>query len=82
MIVNEREGEDLVEEDKDAGGGGGNSGRVDCVVSPWSEWSICSVPCGGGFRTRIRTVVHQPTPDGRRCPRKLTKRKPCSMPPC
>lgn len=29
---------------------------VDCVVSRWSQWSACSVSCGRGFKTKIRTI--------------------------
>lgn len=41
---------------------------VDCVVSNWSAWSSCSRTCGGGSRSRTRTVVSQPQNGGLACP--------------
>ena len=40
----------------------------DCQVSPWSAWSACSVLCGGGERTRNRTVTADATCGGANCP--------------
>jgi hypothetical protein len=37
---------------------------VDCVVS---EWSDCTVPCGGGTQTRTRSIVTQPANGGAAC---------------
>lgn len=28
-----------------------------CVVSPWSAWSACNQTCGGGTRSRERTII-------------------------
>jgi hypothetical protein len=29
----------------------------DCSLMPWTEWSPCSMACGGGHQERIRTVT-------------------------
>eukprot|EP00455_Lapot_gusevi_P045584 TRINITY_DN5858_c0_g1_i2.p1 TRINITY_DN5858_c0_g1~~TRINITY_DN5858_c0_g1_i2.p1 ORF type:complete len:263 (+),score=49.03 TRINITY_DN5858_c0_g1_i2:85-873(+) len=39
----------------------------DCRLSGWSEWSTCTKPCGGGTKTKTRTVVAQPKNGGRKC---------------
>lgn len=40
---------------------------VDCETSSWSNWTQCTVPCGGGNRSRTRTVLKQPEWGGRKC---------------
>jgi hypothetical protein len=54
---------------------------VDCEVSNWSEWSLCSVECGGGIQTRTRTVMTEPQYGGTPCP-PLTETQPCNEQPC
>lgn len=50
----------------------------DCVVSDWSEWSLCSEQCGGrpGNRTRRRHLVA----NGPECPSDLFQTELCSDP--
>ncbi|CAH0669422.1 unnamed protein product [Spodoptera exigua] len=49
----------------------------DCQVSPWGEWSKCSVSCGTGYQERTRTVLVQPGPGGAACPRAMARRRRC-----
>ena len=52
----------------DEGGVCSTSAPVDCQVSDWSAWSECSHFCGGGVRTRTRTILVQPSNGGAACP--------------
>nr|XP_049697073.1 spondin-1 [Helicoverpa armigera]XP_049697074.1 spondin-1 [Helicoverpa armigera]XP_049697075.1 spondin-1 [Helicoverpa armigera]XP_049697076.1 spondin-1 [Helicoverpa armigera] len=59
-----------------------NNGSVqpqagDCAVSPWGEWSKCSVSCGTGYQERVRTILVRPSPGGAPCPRALSRRRRC-----
>jgi len=54
---------------------------VDCEVSGWSDFSACSLPCGGGTQTRTRTVTKQPTFSGAACP-PLTEQQNCNTQGC
>jgi len=56
----------------------------DCVVEPWSKWSHCSAPCGGGVKARTRKILHHPikgTHHGKACPA-LEELKPCNQQKC
>ncbi|CAG0917974.1 unnamed protein product [Notodromas monacha] len=48
----------------------------DCKVSEWSEWSVCSKPCGVGEMARTRQVLKHPRRGGKECP-PLTEKKFC-----
>jgi len=40
---------------------------VDCVAGPYSKWSTCDKPCGGGLQFRTREVVTANSGGGQRC---------------
>ena len=35
---------------------------TDCTYSPWTPWSNCSQPCGGGASIRVRVILKRPDP--------------------
>lgn len=41
---------------------------VDCQMSDFGSWSACSAECGGGTRSRTRSIIVQPENGGAACP--------------
>lgn len=54
---------------------------VDCGVSDWSAWGACDTECGGGTRTRNRTITRTAANNGKLCP-PLTETENCNTQPC
>ncbi|KAJ8278768.1 hypothetical protein COCON_G00058340 [Conger conger] len=44
--------------------GSDEQGCVDCILSPWTQWSECSVSCGLGSLFRQRDVLREAQPGG------------------
>ncbi|XP_066146620.1 spondin-1 [Euwallacea fornicatus] len=56
---------------------------VDCMVTPWSSWTACSVTCGQGVEEKIRMIKRLPLHGGRACPTNLKRSRRCYGPfPC
>eukprot|EP00567_Pseudictyota_dubia_P010551 CAMPEP_0197448634 /NCGR_PEP_ID=MMETSP1175-20131217/18259_1 /TAXON_ID=1003142 /ORGANISM="Triceratium dubium, Strain CCMP147" /LENGTH=668 /DNA_ID=CAMNT_0042980463 /DNA_START=584 /DNA_END=2591 /DNA_ORIENTATION=- len=55
-----------------------------CILSQWSSWSNCSVPCGRGEKTRTRTIEVANSPHGTPCPpaSSLEDTQDCNSDPC
>ncbi|XP_045892500.1 spondin-1-like isoform X2 [Micropterus dolomieu] len=51
---------------------------IPCMLSPWSEWSECSVTCGRGVRTRQRMLKSDPA----ECTEELEQAEKCMLPEC
>nr|XP_032822651.1 SCO-spondin-like [Petromyzon marinus] len=54
---------------------------LDCVVSPWTEWSQCSRSCGLGVMFRQRDVLREEQTGGS-CNRTLMGSRACFMQAC
>eukprot|EP00931_Biecheleriopsis_adriatica_P037977 TRINITY_DN21785_c0_g1_i2.p1 TRINITY_DN21785_c0_g1~~TRINITY_DN21785_c0_g1_i2.p1 ORF type:complete len:1661 (-),score=280.93 TRINITY_DN21785_c0_g1_i2:68-5050(-) len=52
---------------------------VDCKLSQWSTWSVCTRECGGGQRMSTRQVYRHPVAGGKPCADSLKKVEPCNM---
>jgi Spondin-like TSP1 domain len=55
---------------------------VDCKVSPWTDWSTCSQPCGPGIQTRARSVEVDALHGGATCPAPMAESRPCNERSC
>ncbi|XP_075693897.1 spondin-1 [Rhinoderma darwinii] len=53
---------------------------IPCMLSPWSDWSDCSVTCGKGTRTRQR-MLKSPAELGD-CNEELKQVEKCMLPEC
>uniref|UniRef100_A0A3Q2FVB7 Spondin-1 n=1 Tax=Cyprinodon variegatus TaxID=28743 RepID=A0A3Q2FVB7_CYPVA len=51
---------------------------IPCMLSPWSDWSECSVTCGRGVRKRQRMLKSDPA----ECTEELEQTEKCMLPEC
>lgn len=51
---------------------------IPCMLTPWSDWSECSVTCGRGIRTRQRMLKSDPA----ECTEELEQTEKCMLPEC
>jgi len=55
-----------------------NQGPENCTFSRWEPWSTCSKPCGGGDRTRMRSIKSPLNHNGFPCEGELAEISPCN----
>jgi len=55
---------------------------VNCEVTAWEEHGDCTLSCGGGQQTLVRSISVQAMHGGAGCPSNMEKTVPCSEDPC
>ena len=58
------------------------AGPAEPCQGSWSDWSDCSLPCGGGTRTMTWTTTKEPQNGGTACPSPTTKEEACNTQAC
>jgi len=53
-----------------------------CELAEWSEWSKCSLTCGGGQKERRREILNEPFRGGKACDAVLAITEPCNTEVC
>jgi hypothetical protein len=54
---------------------------LNCTVSSWTDWDACSSACGGGTKSRFRSITQSAGPLGTQCPT-LIEASPCNTQGC
>ncbi|XP_054160513.1 spondin-1-like isoform X4 [Oppia nitens] len=54
---------------------------IDCVLTPWSEWTSCSRTCGSARKERRREIKLNAQNGGKPCPKRLVQRRKCKENP-
>ena len=54
---------------------------VDCVLTEWSVWDVCSLSCGNGTTYRLRDIATHPQNGGEPCA-PLIESQSCNELPC
>ena len=57
------------------------STSVDCKLTEWTGWSLCTKTCGGGTQKKTRSVLKQEQFGGQACP-KLHETNECNTKEC
>jgi len=57
---------------------------IDCTVGPWTDSSVCTLPCGGGTKSQIAPISLADAYGGKACPTlaERTKTVPCNTNQC
>ncbi|KTF84220.1 hypothetical protein cypCar_00007745 [Cyprinus carpio] len=60
--------------------------KIDCIVTPFSEWSACPTSClsvnaTAPTQSRHRIIIQRPANEGQECPDTLYEERECDPPP-
>lgn len=55
---------------------------IDCDLSGWSDWTMCTKTCNGGYQKRTREIFATAKFGGKACPAKLEEPRACGEQNC
>ena len=56
--------------------------QIDCQWGEWTEWSSCSLTCGGGVQLRSRVPSRQARNGGEECSGSSAEQQACNSDSC
>eukprot|EP00928_Gymnodinium_smaydae_P069780 TRINITY_DN5349_c0_g2_i3.p1 TRINITY_DN5349_c0_g2~~TRINITY_DN5349_c0_g2_i3.p1 ORF type:complete len:1367 (-),score=250.09 TRINITY_DN5349_c0_g2_i3:104-4204(-) len=62
--------------------GCGGAAPIDCQMSDWEDWSVCTATCGGGQQHRKRVLLSEANFGGRPCREETAQVQPCFTQAC